>query len=88
MAARLGKTEVTFAERDACVVAGACAKASDSNWGRGDQPVINVSWYDAKKYIAWLSALTEVGDHPDDYEPSFEEVFVKLADRLDPPTET
>jgi predicted TPR repeat methyltransferase len=24
----------------------------------------------------------------DDYEPSFEEVFVKLVDRLDPPTET
>jgi tetratricopeptide (TPR) repeat protein len=29
-----------------------------------------------------------IRDHPDDYEPSFEEVFVKLVDRLDPPTET
>jgi formylglycine-generating enzyme required for sulfatase activity len=54
----VGKTEVTFAEWDACVAAGACAKASDNSWGRGDQPVINVSWDDAKEYTAWLSRIT------------------------------
>src|SRR5271166_934079 len=27
-------------------------------------------------------------DHPDDYEPGFEEVFVKVVDRLDPPIAT
>jgi formylglycine-generating enzyme required for sulfatase activity len=54
----VGKTEVTFAEWDACVAAGACAKASDSNWGRTNQPAINVSWNDAKEYIAWLSKFT------------------------------
>jgi formylglycine-generating enzyme required for sulfatase activity len=55
----VGQTEVTFAEWDACVAAGACAGASDSNnWGRGDRPVINVSWDDAKQYIAWLSRIT------------------------------
>jgi formylglycine-generating enzyme required for sulfatase activity len=54
----VGKTEVTFAEWDACVTAGACAKASDSTWGRGKQPAINVSWDDAKEYIAWLSRIT------------------------------
>jgi formylglycine-generating enzyme required for sulfatase activity len=54
----VGKTEVTFAEWDACVSAGACAKASDSGWGHGNQPVINVSWDNAQEYIAWLSRLT------------------------------
>ena len=29
-----------------------------------------------------------LADDPDDYEPGFEEVFVKLVDRLDPPTAT
>jgi formylglycine-generating enzyme required for sulfatase activity len=54
----VGRTEVTFAEWDACVAAGACANASDSGWGGGDQPAINVSWKDAKDYVAWLSRTT------------------------------
>jgi len=54
----VSRTEVTFAEWDACVTAGACAKAGDSGWGRDDRPVINVSWDDAKLYTAWLSRLT------------------------------
>jgi hypothetical protein len=32
------KTEVTFAEWDICVAAGACQKAPDSGWGRDDRP--------------------------------------------------
>ena len=28
---------------------------ADQGWGRGDRPVINLSWTDAKQYIAWLS---------------------------------
>jgi formylglycine-generating enzyme required for sulfatase activity len=54
----VGKYEVTFAEWDACVAAGGCPEASDSNWGRGERPVINVSWDDAQQYVAWLSRLT------------------------------
>jgi formylglycine-generating enzyme required for sulfatase activity len=54
----VGMTEVTFAEWDACVAAGGCANASDDTWGRGNQPVINVNWDDAKKYVAWLSRIT------------------------------
>src|SRR5262249_10527965 len=42
-----GKTEVTFAEWDQCVAAGACPSAPDIGWGRDDRPVINVSWVDA-----------------------------------------
>ncbi len=52
----LGETEVTFAEWDRCVSAGACPQKSDNGWGRGMRPVINVSWNDAQTYIAWLNA--------------------------------
>ena len=34
----------------------------------------------------YRKVIAFIRDHPDDYEPSFEEVFVKLVDRLDPPT--
>jgi formylglycine-generating enzyme required for sulfatase activity len=54
----VGKTEVTFAEWGACVAAGACQEEPDGGWGRGDRPVINVSWDDAKQYVAWLSRIT------------------------------
>lgn len=52
--------EVTFAEWDACVADGGCAghKAHDFGWGRGDQPVVGVSFADAQNYAAWLSAKT------------------------------
>src|SRR5262249_47377907 len=54
----VGKFEVTFAEWDHCVAAGACANTADNGWGRGDQPVIQVSWEDAKRYAAWLTRMT------------------------------
>ena len=34
----------------------------------------------------YRKVIAFIRDHPDDYEPGFEEVFVKLVDRLDPPT--
>jgi formylglycine-generating enzyme required for sulfatase activity len=30
----------------------------DQGWGRERRPVINVSWYHAKSYVAWLSEKT------------------------------
>ena len=55
----LGKYEVTFAEYDACVAARGCPwEAGDEGWGRARRPVINVSWNDAKAYLAWLSRKT------------------------------
>jgi formylglycine-generating enzyme required for sulfatase activity len=54
----VGKFAVTFAEWDACVTFGNCPPVSDSGFGRGTQPVINVSWDDARKYVAWLSKST------------------------------
>jgi formylglycine-generating enzyme required for sulfatase activity len=55
----VGRFEVTFAEWDACVAAGGCRRRpQDAGWGRGMQPVINVSWGDAQQYVAWLSRAT------------------------------
>jgi formylglycine-generating enzyme required for sulfatase activity len=56
----VGRFEVTFAEWDACVAAGGCVHSPDDQaWGRGDRPVIDVSWNDVvKTYLPWLSART------------------------------
>jgi len=54
----VGKTEITFAQWDACVRAGPCPRASDNGWGRGNRPVINVNWEDAQRYVTWLAMLT------------------------------
>ena len=54
-----GKFETTFAEWDACVAAGGCKhRPEDQGWGRGRQPVINVSWDDTKEYLSWISKKT------------------------------
>jgi formylglycine-generating enzyme required for sulfatase activity len=54
-----GRYEVTFAEWDACVAARGCTtKPDDAGWGRGNRPVINVSWNDANEYVGWLIQKT------------------------------
>src|SRR5262249_54476397 len=53
----VSKFEVTFEAWDACVAAAACPRLTD-RWGRGEMPVIDVSWGDAKQYVGWLSQLT------------------------------
>lgn len=55
----VGKFEVTFEQWDACVMAGGCNHLSgDQGWGRGNRPVIDVNWDDAKQYTAWLTKKT------------------------------
>ena len=56
----MGRYEVTFAEWDACVSDGGCGghRPGDQGWGRGNRPAINVSWEDARRYVAWLSRET------------------------------
>jgi formylglycine-generating enzyme required for sulfatase activity len=55
----IGIREVTFAEWDRCVDDGGCKfRPGDRGWGRGNRPVINVSWIDAKEYVTWLTRVT------------------------------
>jgi len=55
----IGRYEVTFDEWDRCVEEGGCKhRPDDREWGRGNRPVINVSWLDAKAFATWLSQKT------------------------------
>ena len=57
----ISRYPVTFAQWDACVAAGGCLHKPYDRWGRGQRPVINVSWNDAQEYVRWLS--DETGEH-------------------------
>lgn len=50
---------VTFDEWEACVAVGGCPQVSDSGFGRGTRPVVNVTWGEAQRYVAWLSRMTD-----------------------------
>ena len=54
----MGQFEVTFDEYDLFAAATGRKKPSDQGWGRGDKPVINVSWDEAVAYAQWLSEQT------------------------------
>jgi formylglycine-generating enzyme required for sulfatase activity/tRNA A-37 threonylcarbamoyl transferase component Bud32 len=55
----VSRFEVTFDEWDACEALHGCKwHATDDGFGRGRRPVINVSWFDAQSYAAWLSERT------------------------------
>ena len=58
---KLSKYEVTFALWDACITDGGCAdyRPDDSGWGRGNRPVVNVSWENAHSFINWLNDKTK-----------------------------
>jgi formylglycine-generating enzyme required for sulfatase activity len=55
----VGKFEVTFDDWDACVAESGCKYKPTEGPGRGNQPVINLSWDDiTKEYLPWLSKKT------------------------------
>ena len=56
----VSKYEVTVVEWDACLADGGCAgyRPADEGWSRPRYPVINVSWNDARAYVAWLAEQT------------------------------
>jgi formylglycine-generating enzyme required for sulfatase activity len=54
----IGKYEVTFEWYDRFAAATGRELPDDSGWGRGQRPVMKVSWDDAVEYGKWLSAQT------------------------------
>lgn len=54
----IGRYEVTFDEYDVFAQATGRRLPDDQGWGRGNRPVINVSWEDAAAYALWLSEQT------------------------------
>ncbi|WP_428034069.1 SUMF1/EgtB/PvdO family nonheme iron enzyme [Amphritea sp.] len=54
----LSRNEVTFNDYDYYARSMGRPLPSDEGWGRGNRPVINVSWKDAKAYAQWLALLT------------------------------
>jgi formylglycine-generating enzyme required for sulfatase activity len=55
----IGRREITFEEWDVCFASGGCKyRPDDRGWGRGNRPVINVSWDDAQAFVAWLTQKT------------------------------
>ena len=54
----IGKYEVTFEDYDLFARATGRPLPDDEGWGRGQRPVINVSWNDAIAYAEWLSEKT------------------------------
>ena len=51
----VSKYEITFEDYDRFSTPN---KVNDQGWGRGSRPTIDVSWNDAKAYVAWLSSQT------------------------------
>ena len=51
----VSKYEVTFDDYDRFTHPD---KVDDKGWGRGQRPVMNISWEEATEYAAWLSAET------------------------------
>lgn len=54
----IARYPVTFREYDWFCEAIGRKKPGDEGWGRGQRPVINVSWDDAQHYLVWLSQET------------------------------
>lgn len=51
---QMSKHEVTFAQYDLFCEATGREKPDDHGWGRGNRPVINITWYDAAAFAAWV----------------------------------
>lgn len=52
---KISKYEVTFEQYDLFCDATGRDKPNDEGWGRGNRPVINVSWEDATAFAKWIN---------------------------------
>lgn len=50
----MSKYEITFAQYDKFCEATGRNKPNDEGWGRGNRPVINITWFDAKAFADWM----------------------------------
>ena len=50
--------EVTWNQYQPCIDAGICVNTSSEGWGKGNRPVIHLSWNDIQTYIKWLNRQT------------------------------
>lgn len=51
---KMSKYEVTFEQYDAFCEATGREKLDDAGWGRGNRPVMNVTWGDATAFAKWM----------------------------------
>ena len=51
---KMSKNEITFAQYDIFCEKTGREKPNDNGWGRGNRPVINVSWEDATAFANWM----------------------------------
>jgi len=54
----VSKFDVTFDDWDTCVSVGYCPEIDDLTYGRENKPLINVTWNEAQRYVAWLAEMT------------------------------
>jgi len=56
----VSKYEITFDDWNKCVSDGGCSgyTPDDQGWGRGQRPVINISYDDTQNFISWLNRKT------------------------------
>ncbi len=54
----MSKYEIRWNEYQHCIDAGVCESELDAGFGKGNRPIINVSWDDAQIYAKWLSKKT------------------------------
>lgn len=53
----LSRTEITFAQWDACRRELACDRyLPDDGFGRGDRPAVNLTWLDALQFVSWVNS--------------------------------
>ncbi len=59
----MAATEITFEQWDTCVAMGGCyTMPGDLGFGRGNRPVLSVSWDDVtSQYVRWLNENTKGG---------------------------
>lgn len=60
---KISKYEVTFEQYDKFCEETGRSKPNDNGWGRGNRPVIYVSWDDARAFCDWLSLKTGKNIH-------------------------